>query len=503
VFLAVMGWIATWFLIGPLLGPTALQGYYRPVLHVFTYGYNRPLLLAFVPFALAILAWRRGSRVSIRWLVVGALVLHVLLLFAPTPQSQDVHQYLFYGRMQVLHTGSDSIFAAHAGNPYVVPPNISYEDEWYRWVKWPTQTTVYGPAWSLVSYGVAAASGGSHTVAYLLMKLVILALDLSIIWSILAASRDRPDPHAFAGLGLLVYAWNPLVLVSVPLGGLVDVALAAGLVGAYVADRRGRPWVTTLLLALITLVKVYAGIALILWLVLLIRRRGPRAAAMHAGFALAVGVVLFAPYWAGFQTFAGLFHVANLSNHSLVGVLQRVLTPAISALGVQSPWHLAGALVRWGGLALLVAAVVHAVLHARTRQSLWHGVLLVLTVYCLFTPWFFYWYLVAPIALVAIMPDDELAAPVVTASGTMLFSIAFWPWLLGQVVEILVRYAPPVAVWLSRSRLMPADRTLHAAPPAAGTPVEPDEPEPAEIDGEAEPAAVGSSGVLGPATAAN
>ena len=38
---------------------------------------------------------------------------------------------------------------------------------------------MYGPLWSLIAYGVALASGGSHTIAYVLMKLVILGLDLA------------------------------------------------------------------------------------------------------------------------------------------------------------------------------------------------------------------------------------------------------------------------------------------------------------------------------------
>src|SRR5437870_1470732 len=157
------GWLTTWFLIGPLFGQLRHEGYYRPVLHVFAYGFNRPILLLFVPYAFALLAWRRGQRIQMRWLLGLALALHVAPLFAPTPQSQDIHQYLFYGRMQVLHTGAGGPLARYAGNPYVVQPALSWTDPWFAWVKWPTQTTVYGPVWSLVSYGVALASGASHT----------------------------------------------------------------------------------------------------------------------------------------------------------------------------------------------------------------------------------------------------------------------------------------------------------------------------------------------------
>jgi hypothetical protein len=482
-----------WFLIRPVLGPLfSSQGYYGPKLYNFTYGFTRPLLALFVPFGLALLAWRRGQRVPIRWIVGGAIVLHLLLLFAPTPQSQDIHQYLFYGRMQVLHTASPSQPAAYAGNPYVILPSNAASDSWYSWIRWPNQTTVYGPVWNLVSYWVALAAGGSHTAGYLLMKLVVFALDLSVMRMIFVAARDRPDPESFAGFGLLAYAWNPLILISVPLGGLVDIALAAGLVGGFLAARKDRTWLATVLFILTALVKVYAGIGLLLWLLVLLRRDGARRAAAHAGLAVAISAIAFAPYWAGTQTFHGLFHVVTLSNHSLVGVLQRLLTPVLRVLGSNVPYQLAGAILRWLGLGLLAASVIWAVRRTRSARDLPHSTLAVLAVYCLFTPWFFYWYLVAPLAIVAMVPEDRLAAPILTASGTLLFATAFRPWLLGQAVEVMVRYAPPMVVFGRGLRAGPKERVARDVRTASGQ----------EEQEEEAPAAAGG-GALSATTAAS
>ena len=87
-----------------------------------------PILVLFVPFGLALWAWRRGARTSLGFLIGGALVLHVLLLFAPPPQSQDLYQYLFYGRMQMLHppSGVGQMLILHGANPYVVQPSTVY-----------------------------------------------------------------------------------------------------------------------------------------------------------------------------------------------------------------------------------------------------------------------------------------------------------------------------------------------------------------------------------------
>ena len=109
---------------------------------------------------------------------------------------------------------------------------------------------------------------------------------------IVAAARERStdgrDRAGHGGWGILAYAWNPLVLICVPLAGANDVAIAAALVGAYLARRRRRTWLATLLLTLAALVKAYAAIGLILHLVLVLRERGGREAARQGVLAGAV-----------------------------------------------------------------------------------------------------------------------------------------------------------------------------------------------------------------------
>jgi hypothetical protein len=161
--------LGIWFLVRPLFGSAdgLSAGYYRPNPVVSTYGYANLLLVLFVPFAIALWAWRRGQRTPLKLVIGGAVALHLVLLFAPLPQSQDFYQYLFYGRM-----------AVKGFNPYVVHPSVFWQDPWYSWVRWPNQTSVYGPVWTLLSYGAVKVAGNSHTLAFVLMKLVILALDL-------------------------------------------------------------------------------------------------------------------------------------------------------------------------------------------------------------------------------------------------------------------------------------------------------------------------------------
>src|SRR6266550_3289019 len=86
--------LGLYFLLAPLSGG---QRYYKVGVNAGAYLYMRQILPLFVPYALAIVAWRRGARVPLYLLLGGAVVLHLIVLFAPPPQSQDLFQYLFYG----------------------------------------------------------------------------------------------------------------------------------------------------------------------------------------------------------------------------------------------------------------------------------------------------------------------------------------------------------------------------------------------------------------------
>ena len=435
------GALALWFLIGPTLGT---GHYYGSLLNRSTYGYNKPVMLLFVPYGLALFAWWRGSRVPVWGLFAGAVALHLLFLFPPPPQSQDFYQYLFYGKMQALY---------HA-NPYVVHPSVYYQNSWYALIRWPNQTSVYGPAWTAICALVAKVAGNNLPLAYVLLKLVVFGADVSIMTMIVKASKDRTDRDDAAGWGLLAYAWNPLILMTVPLGGMADVAIAAAFIGALLARRRGRTGVATVLLTLASLIKVYAAIGLLLHLVLLARERKWKVASRHAAVAAALAAAAYAPYWAGLKTFRAVLNVANLTNHSLMGTLQRLLVPVFQATGFADPINDAAAAVRWLAAPLLLGVVIWTVAKVRSEPELWHGVLIVLAAYTYLTPWYLYWYIVAPLALVAVLPRNRLTAPLLTFSATTLILVRFPPWLLGQVAQTLIRYVPPVFLFL-RERDLP------------------------------------------------
>jgi glycosyl transferase family 87 len=444
--------LGAWFLIGPALGSGP---YYKVGWSRTAYEYSDQIVLLFVPWALALFAWRRGARAPVGLLVGGALVLHVLVLFAPLPQSQDFYQYLFYGKMR----------AAHGANPFVVNPNVFWADAWFPWIRWNAQPSVYGPAWILVTFGAAKVAGNSLAVAFVALKLVILALDFAVMAAIVAIAKDRPDPARAAGWGLLAFAWNPLVLISVPLAGSADIAVVAGFLGAVLAHRRGRPWLATVLLTFAALVKVYAIIGIVLYVALLVRERGARRAAGHAALATGLAAAAYAPYWAGLSTFSGLGDAAGIVNTSLTATIQRVgFAYVFHVAGLHAWYTTAEVLVRVLAGIVLVAAVIWAIRRAVDEQRMWFGVLVVLTAYVVLTPWFLYWYLLAPVAIVAVLPRNRLTYPLLTFAGTSMVMV-FLPWPPAfWVLESVLRYGPPFAVYLWQRWPQPVPVARDSAP---------------------------------------
>ena len=241
----------------------------------------------------------------------------------------------------------------------------------------------------------------------------------------------------------------------------------------------------TVLLSLAALVKIYAIVGLFLHVCLLVREKGWRKSAGHAAVAAGLAVGTFAPYWVGWATFLGLMHIASLANNSLAGVVQSLLTTMVGWFPFISsqPWDVAEGIVKVVGGAAILAATVWAVRKVRTEHDLWPAVMALLVVSVLVTPWFLYWYLVAPVALAAALPRDRLTVPVLVGSGTVLASTPLVTGLLRQVLEMCSRYLPSIVLFL-RGRDRPT-RVIEL-------PTTP--PEPADEPSDEVPVAVGSGG---------
>lgn len=416
---------SAFFLIRPFLDAAPP---YRPRPPGTTYAYGFLVVAAFVPYALAVWATRRG--IPVLWAVAGTAVLHGLVVPAALTQSQDLYAYLFYGKM----------WAVHGANPYVDLPLRFAADPWFPWMRWPDQVSVYGPLWTMVTGGVARAAGQNLGAAFALAKAMLLALGVASVSGIAHAARVRGvEP----GRALLLAAWNPMVIVSLPLGGHADVALVAAFAWAVYAHHRGRPLLATLLLSLATLVKAYAGVVLLVYLLALaIRRRGAIRATLTAA---GLGAVAYAPFWAGWDTFGGLIDVGSKASASLAGNIQLLLAGIV-------PDPVAVWLVRAAGLALIGAVLIIMARRSAFGDDPWPAAAAVFATYLAVTPWFLYWHQAGLLALCAVVASPALRAAALTFSGTSMITASFGGTAWGRVLQTFLRYGIPAGAftWADR-----------------------------------------------------
>lgn len=447
--------------VGAMDGP-----YLEPGRGGTTYGAWPAELALFLPYGLALVAAARGHAPSIRTLLPVAIGLHALLAVVPPPGSQDVYQYLFYGKMA----------ASLGANPYLVEPLRFATDPWFDHITWVDQTSVYGPLWTLLGAGAVRLAGRDLLPAFLAVKGVVLALDVATMAALVAMARQPRDPKADArsrspSLGLLAWALNPMVLLTVPVEAHADVAVAAAFVAAVLARRRGRMGWATALLALGTLVRPYAGIALLLHLASVLRTKGRRAAAGHLGAAALIAAALFAPFWNGLDTFAGAGDVARRFGLSLAGTLYRLATDhppgpieQLDAVGVSI--IAVGAVVAMWVSAVMIRRVWRAPEEEPTFDE---AVALSFGVALLVSPWFFPWHLLPIVALACVVPMTAAGAAVLVASASTSVELRFGPRILRLLLQAAVRYGPPLATWLRWRRRAPVRDPGPDARPLSGS----------------------------------
>jgi hypothetical protein len=430
---ATLGLIEGFFLLRPLIGPLP---YFGPRTNT-GYSYWYLVAVPFLPYAAALRACRAGRGIALPILFGVAIVLHLALVAAPASQSQDVYQSLLYGKMTL-----------HGTNPYAVTPG-SEDDPWSAWTLWDDTPSVYGPAWTVLSAAVVAISRENLAVAFLLLKGVSVLLGLLATWLLVLAHRSptaAPGTRGAHGEGwvVLAFAYNPLVIFASGLGAHADVAVAAALAGALLAERRGRHRWTTLLLTLALLVKAYAVLALCAWLLVLARRRGLARSISHGILALLALVTAYIPFWEGTRSFEGLWAVGHLASNSLTGTLVRIGSGELgdaSAAGASS----VGRAVRWLAVLAILGAFAHLVHAPRIRPDLRAAATLLLGTYVLVTPWYLPWHLLGLLALAVLAPEDPISIAALVFSGTSLF-VGFGGSVVGLALQAVVRYLPPIVL---------------------------------------------------------
>ena len=352
------------------------------------------LVLAFSTYAAGVALVRRGAPVRLVLLIAAAIQL--VPLAAPLLLSTDAWTYWGYGW----------IAGEGGGNPYVDPPSAFPQSPAAAFVgeDWRETTTVYGPAFTLLSEPLALAARSSPDAAAWLFKslaaLGVLAATTAVAWG-----ARRP------ALAVVLVGWNPVLAVHLAGGGHND-ALVGGLValGVALAVRNraalgGVAWALAIFVKWIPLLFLAVG-------VLAARARGRPTGLVAAAVACA-GLGTIATWAYGLEWLRALEplaeNAARETSYALPSRLEQLGLPDGAALAV--------------ALGLFAAGLVWIARDA-WRGAARHGraACLVLAT----TPYLAVWYLAWAVPLAAI--DDDRVARVA--------ALALTAYLLPQTIPL-------------------------------------------------------------------
>lgn len=222
-------------------------------------------LVAVAGFLLALVLNERAP-IPRRWMWTAAVAFRLLLLTTTPTLSDDVYRYLWEG-----HLWTEGV------SPYEHPPPDpaldAHEIPVRNQVNNATLASPYLPAAHAV-FAVAALVAPSEPIT---MQAVMVGFDLLtalLIARLLALAGHRPDR-------LLLYLWNPLVVVEIAHGAHLDALMVALATAAVVAAESGtgrrvwRAWASPVLLGAAVLTRPLPALLLaVLWWRWTWRQRG-------------------------------------------------------------------------------------------------------------------------------------------------------------------------------------------------------------------------------------
>ncbi|MGZ8688055.1 MAG: glycosyltransferase 87 family protein [Gaiellaceae bacterium] len=248
-----------------------------------TAGGSAPLFLillvgAFVAYLVG-LDWIRRAGASTAAVAAVAAAIQLVPLGAPLLLSTDAWTYWSYGW----------IAARSDGNPYVDPPGDVTGNPAlpYMGAAWVDTTSVYGPAFTLLSEPVAVVAGSSNEIAAWSFKAIAAVAVVAAALLAGRLSRRRALAVAFVG-------WNPVLAVHLAGGGHNDALLGALLLAALALSASRRLQAAGAFWALAVLLK---WVPLLFLALRAIEARASGRRTAHAGFGLAFGLVVVLATW--------------------------------------------------------------------------------------------------------------------------------------------------------------------------------------------------------------
>jgi len=393
------------------------------------------ITLAFFCYGLgALLVGRRveaaGGQKRIRGIIwLSAVLAGVIYVVTPAMLSHDILVYASFGRVLGIY---------HA-NPYFVPVSAFPQDPFTGLNYWSSAISAYGPVWMLICGFFGWLLSPDPTLYVVVFRLIALAAQLLNIWLVERILQTMGGSPRVVTLGMLLFAWNPLLLLESGLGGHNDdFMLTFVLVGILLAadaeaherllyPRGYLPVVVALTLAV--LVKFTALPILALYLLFLVYKflrstsdspRGLRWALCNWRLALLallcsflagglLTLVFYGPFWFG---------------HNLQAIMASFKNPPSSLYSENSfmrsvvEWLMHHSIRQQNSLLLLLSS-----------RSFWNELNFIAIILCLFLGAILFWF------------RPTVRAFVVIALATMCMILLITPWFYSWYVTWILGLA--------------------------------------------------------------
>jgi hypothetical protein len=126
--------------------------------------------------------------------------------------SHDILVYASFGR----------VLGTYHANPYFVPISAFPQDPFTALNYWSAAVSAYGPIWTLLCGFFGWLLSPDPAAYVVIFRLVALAAQLLNIWLVERILQTLGRSPRVVTLGMLLYAWNPLLLLESGLGGHND-----------------------------------------------------------------------------------------------------------------------------------------------------------------------------------------------------------------------------------------------------------------------------------------